>query len=111
MPSIDEEINGAELPKLDTLEDFQEDTVSQYRPSLMDVLKTPTGEGELHDYENHVLNFNQSKGMSRLIRGFTGLLGHNLNFAVVDIVIGAMDFLKPKTKGIEEHVYRGARDI
>jgi hypothetical protein len=58
-------------------------------------LKTPTGEGELYEYMNHTLNFNQSKGMARIIRGLTGFLG-NMNFAIVDIFIGVLEFAKPK---------------
>jgi hypothetical protein len=63
-----------------------------------DKFKAQTGEGELEEYKNHPLNWNNSKSVARIIRGFTGLLGE-LNFAVVDILIGFFE-LTNKKKGI-----------
>lgn len=60
-------------------------------------LKTPTGEGEIEDYLNHTLNFNKSVGLARIIRGLTGFMG-NINLAVVDILLGVLEFSKGKPK-------------
>jgi hypothetical protein len=68
-----------------------------YAQPKMDLsfLKAETGEGDLAEYVYHTLNYNQSKGMARVIRGFTGMFG-SLNFAVVDIVIGIFDLTSKK---------------
>jgi hypothetical protein len=63
--------------------------------------KAQTGQGDLSEYKNHPLNWNQSKPVARIIRGFTGLLGE-LNFAVVDILIGFFE-MTSKKKGITEN--------
>jgi hypothetical protein len=60
--------------------------------------KAQTGQGDLSEYKNHPLNWNQSKPVARIIRGFTGLLGE-LNFAVVDILIGFFE-MTSKKKGL-----------
>ena len=57
-------------------------------PGAWDLLKKPTGDGQLEDYLNHPLNVSSSAGLAQVIRGLTGLLG-SLDFAVVDIVLGA----------------------
>lgn len=64
-------------------------------------LKAPTGEGSVHDYIDHALNFNNSKGMARVLRGVTGLMG-DLNLAIVDIIVGALDVLK-SSKGANKN--------
>jgi hypothetical protein len=63
--------------------------------------KAQTGAGDLSEYKNHPLNWNQSKPVARIIRGFTGLLGE-LNFAVVDILIGFFE-MTSKKKGLSEN--------
>lgn len=67
------------------------------RKSFIDLekLKAQTGQGDLTEYKNHPLNWNQSKPVARIIRGFTGLLGE-LNFAVVDILIGFFELSSKK---------------
>lgn len=73
-----------------------------------DFLKAKTGEGAISDYLNHPLNFNQSEGMARVIRGVTGLMG-DLDLAIVDVFVGALDLFKSKTKGAKTNdVYGGA---
>jgi hypothetical protein len=73
------------------------------RRSIIDFekFKVQTGAGELEDYKNHPLNWNNSKPVARIIRGFTGLLGE-LNFAVVDILIGFFEITNKK-KGLTNH--------
>jgi hypothetical protein len=58
-------------------------------------LKAPTGDGTVESYQVHVLNFNGSMGMARVIRGLTGMFG-SLNFAVVDVLIGILDLSKER---------------
>jgi hypothetical protein len=99
--SFNDEINleaGAplEAPVHDVEEMYEQ---PQHRIDL-DFLKSPTGEGDLKEYKTHLLNFNGSKGMARIIRGCTGLFG-NLNFAVIDIIIGIFDLTsKKKQQGV-----------
>lgn len=69
-----------------------------------DFIKAKTGEGSIEDYLEHPLNFNHSKGMGRMIRGLTGLFG-DLDLAIVDIMIGALDVVKlTKSKGVGKDV-------
>jgi hypothetical protein len=63
------------------------------RPSWWDRLITAeTGEGPLSSYRNHTINFTGDDGGARLARGMTGLFD-NLNLAVVDLVVGAVQLL------------------
>jgi hypothetical protein len=68
------------------------------RPSWWDRLITAeTGEGPISSYRNHPINFTGDDGGARLARGLTGLF-ENLNLAVVDLVVGAVQvfvFRKP----------------
>lgn len=78
------------------------------RKSFIDLekLKAQTGQGDLGEYKNHPLNWNQSKPVARIIRGFTGLLGE-LNFAVVDILIGFFEMTSKKGKTADGTNIRG----
>jgi hypothetical protein len=58
-------------------------------------LKSPTGEGSIEDYLDSPLNFNSSRSMARIIRGLSGMLG-SLDLAIVDIFVGALDYLKSR---------------
>ena len=62
-------------------------------------LRAKTGEGDISEYLNHALNFNKSKGVAQMLRGFTGLLGE-LNLAVIDITLGAFQFAKEKSGSV-----------
>lgn len=58
-------------------------------------LRTPTGEGDIEDRITHPLNPFKSRGLAQMLRGFEGLLG-NLKLAIVDIIIGAFNFIKER---------------
>lgn len=58
-------------------------------------LQAKTGEGSIEDYIDHPMNVGRSKGLAQLIRGFTGLFGA-LDLAIIDIVVGLMQFTKEK---------------
>lgn len=100
--TIEEELQTAEQPMEEVIEQ------AQYVPSVsfVDILKTPTGEGTIEDYLIHPLNFNESKGMARVLRGLTGFLG-NINLAIADVIIGALDVLQSNKKGKESNVHNG----
>lgn len=70
-----------------------EETVS--RGFDFSFLTAETGEGAIEDYLDHPLNFNQSKSVAQMLRGFTGLLG-NLKLAIIDIVMGGLQFAKER---------------
>lgn len=61
----------------------------------LSILKTKTGEGGIENYQDHPLNFNKSKGMAQMIRGFTGLFGA-LDLAIIDIIVGFLQVAKEK---------------
>lgn len=84
--------------------DAQQDFVPQQETSrLKEILTAETGEGSIEMYIEHPLNFNNSKGVARVLRGLTGIMG-NLNYAIVDIVIGSLDVLKSSSKGMKSDV-------
>lgn len=74
---------------------FEEPIVQQRRGLDLSFLKAETGEGPIESYFDHPLNFNESKGMARILRGATGLFG-SLNLAIIDIGIGLLDVMKRK---------------
>lgn len=55
-------------------------------------LKAPTGEGDISDYMDHPLNFKKSEALAQILRGVSGFAGHNLKYALIDILIGAFKF-------------------
>jgi hypothetical protein len=67
------------------------------RPSWWDRLITAeTGDGPIASYRNHPINFTGDDGGARLARGLTGLF-ENLNLAVVDLIVGAVQLLWKKS--------------
>jgi hypothetical protein len=91
--SIDEAV-GIDAPVVDPQE-----TVHQQAGGFgfdFDFFKAETGEGRIEDYLDHPLNFNSSKPMARVIRGLTGMFD-NLNLAIIDIVIGGLEYVKDKS--------------
>lgn len=95
--TIAEELNDKFVPVAET----PEVEIPQQASAGIDLsmLKTPTGEGSVGDYLEHPMNFNNSKGMARVLRGLTGMFG-SLDLAIVDIVIGALDLLKMNKKAV-----------
>jgi hypothetical protein len=63
--------------------------------NMPDFLKAQTGSGAVEDYLEHPLNFSKSKGLARVIRGLTGMLG-SLDLAIIDIIVGGFEFMKEK---------------
>lgn len=95
---VEEDIKVDDIPFTD-IEDMEGD----YSPviSIKDILMTETGQGDItsNDYLEHPLNFPKSEGLAQMLRGFTGFankyLGMNsLRIAVLDVVMGAMRFMK-----------------
>ena len=63
--------------------------------SFVDILKVPTGEGEISEYQDSPLCIDRSEGLARILRGFSGYLGSDIiRAAVVDIIIGFFQKLK-----------------
>lgn len=94
-------------------DDVKQFSQSEYIPPVepevkkgfdLSFLKAPTGSGSVSEYVDHALNFNNSMGMARVLRGVTGLMG-DLNLAIVDIVVGALDVLKT-SKGANKNDIR-----
>lgn len=66
-------------------------------------LKTPTGDGDIESYLNHPLNFPKSKGLAQMLRGATGLAGHDLKLAIIDLVLGGLNFVKERGANAAAH--------
>jgi hypothetical protein len=62
-------------------------------------LKTETGPGEIEDYINHPFNPIKSKGIAQVLRGLAGFLGMSLKFAIVDILMGILNFVRERRAG------------
>jgi hypothetical protein len=62
-------------------------------------LTAKTGEGSVEEYVDHPLNWNGSRAAAQIIRGFTGLFG-SLEYALVDIAIGAFRLKKGQKAGV-----------
>lgn len=70
---------------------------SEAGPSFLKrILTAETGPGEIEEYVGHPLNFDKSEGLGQVLRGFTGLLG-NLRLAIVDLLVGAVRWLRRPT--------------
>jgi hypothetical protein len=95
MATLEELVNQKVPPEL-PLQVEAPEAEEEVRISL-EWIKAQTGDGVIEDYMDHPLNFNRSRGMARVLRGLTGLIG-GLNFALADIVIGAMELFKSRTQ-------------
>lgn len=104
MATIEQELSGAGVISGTEVDNLEQDiTPEPEGRSIIDILKTQTGEGEVEDYLNHSLNFNNSKYMARILRGMTGFLG-GLNFAIADILVGLMEYGKTKKMEVKADV-------
>lgn len=77
---------------------------------LLEMLKAETGSGSVESYLTHPMNFNESKGLARMLRGFTGMFG-SLNFAVIDIIIGGLDLMKNSRKAGDNYDVSSRSDL
>lgn len=66
--------------------------ISDLLPDMSFIL-APTGEGTVEDYVDHAMNPKGSKGVARILRGTTGMLG-SLNYAIIDIALGSLEVMK-----------------
>lgn len=90
--TIDEQINYVEPSEELSAAPMDE---PQGRGIDLSFLKAKTGEGSIESYIEHPMNFNRSKSLGQVIRGFTGLIGA-LDLAIIDIVVGALNFSKER---------------
>lgn len=104
--TIAEELNESFVP-VDDIEDMGAPQGST-RGIDFSFLKATTGEGSVEMYLDHPMNFNNSKGMARVLRGLTGIIG-SLDLAIVDITVGLLDLLKMNKKGSGENGNSGVR--
>lgn len=94
------ETEAAGLPA-ESLEDIQEN-IHDEEPDgqgllswLVEVFQVRTGVGEIKEYQDSPLCFDGSEGLAQMLRGAAGFLGADfLRSAVLDIVIGAMKWVK-----------------
>ena len=83
--TIADNIGTAPNPNQETL--FNAETPAIKESFFEKIFDVPTGKGSVEEYDNHPLNFTGTRGMSRILRGLTGILG-DLDKAIVDIIIG-----------------------
>lgn len=103
--SIDEmvqgEIGGVIPPSGGYMEDdlsIAEDSqggFSKGNDFIKKIITAETGAGSVESYINHPMNFNESKSVARILRGLTGMFD-NLNYAIIDVIIGGLDLLKSR---------------
>jgi hypothetical protein len=108
MPTIDELKNEAPIPEQNFSTDEEISQVLQPEPSKLNgifnkILTAETGEGSIGDYIEHPMNFNNSKGLARILRGLTGIIG-NLSLAIIDIGLGVLEFSKENKGVVKEDV-------
>lgn len=104
MPTIDEAISGAAAPEENAQ---QEAEVIQPRVGIPEWMKAKTGGGAVTEYLDHPMNFNKSPHLAKIIRGLSGIMG-SLDYALVDIVMGLMGFMKERKKeGVAIHAGSG----
>ena len=104
MPSVEEEMNREEGRDQVDHEPEQEVEAEEEGVDILEILKRPTGEGEVEAYLDHPLNFNGSYSMARILRGLTGMLGQDLKLAVIDLTVGTYQFIQERMSGGESDV-------
>lgn len=97
--TIAEELNETQPQPMETIEPIEQ---TPTKGIDLGFLKAPTGEGSVGDYLDHPMNFNNSKGMARVLRGLTGMMG-SLDLAIIDIVVGTLDLLKTNKRETVQH--------
>jgi hypothetical protein len=58
-------------------------------------LRSKSGEGTITDYKNNSLNINNDENIAQILKGFSGMFG-NINSAVLDIIMGTINYFKSK---------------
>jgi hypothetical protein len=96
--SNNESINDMEtIPEMDFNEQAARPSAGEVINGILEKLKTPTGEGDIEDYRQHVFNPKGSRSMAQILRGVTGIFG-SLNFAIVDIILGFTNLQQERVK-------------
>ncbi len=101
MLSLDDVTLNEQIPK-EELSDLEKENLGMMdkeQKSGFDFsfLMTETGPGSIEDYIDHPMNFNSSLSVARILRGITGFTG-SLRLAILDIVLGVLDFAREKPK-------------
>ncbi|MDP4170148.1 MAG: hypothetical protein Q8906_06015 [Bacillota bacterium] len=103
MPTLDEVANqetvqANEMPTIEPLEMETQQEPSRINEILNKILTAETGAGSVEDYLDHPMNFLKSRGLAKILRGFTGIFG-SLSLAVIDIALGTLEFSKERKQG------------
>lgn len=95
MPTLDEFASQEETVATAQPESAEELAAQPVGPriQLPEFLKAKTGPGPIEDYIDHPMNIGRSPHFARILRGLTGMFTA-LDYAIVDIVIGAAGFKK-----------------
>jgi len=91
---VQEETSQNEGMNLEGGGELEESAESGAVQQVSEILLKETGPGEISEYIEHPLNFNQSEGLAQIIRGCTGFAGQDLKLAILDIGIGAYRLMK-----------------
>jgi hypothetical protein len=90
-----QELPVGELPIQEQYPVEEEQTEGRGSEFFKTILTAETGSGSISEYKDHPMNFTNSKAFAHVLRGLTGIFG-SLNLAIVDIGVGAFQFLKEK---------------
>lgn len=97
--SILDNVNNDDIRKdtMDHVEVEHEEFMEQPSGIGIDLefLKAKSPDRPVEEYINHPLNFNNSKGLARTLRGLEGMF-NDLRYAVIDVIVGLMEFSKER---------------
>jgi len=69
---------------------------------VLNSISAPAKKTPVSQYLSHPLNFAESPAIGRVLRGIEGLLG-DLDYAVIDIVLGGIEFLGERRSRSEQN--------
>jgi hypothetical protein len=114
MPAIADFVDKSEsegLPEVEVQTDQAEDQAPTGGGGFnMSLLTAKTGDGPIEAYLDHPLNFNGSKPVAQMLRCFTGLFGA-LDYALVDIGMGALNFMRGRKPAAPASPFPGAGPV
>jgi hypothetical protein len=68
---------------------------SWIKEKFLTCLRSKSGEGTITDYKNNSLNVNNDENIAQILKGLSGMFG-NINSAVIDIIMGTINYFKSK---------------
>ena len=95
--------NSEQMNNQESMPGAEFEQAQEQRPGFslnLGFLMAPTGEGNVEQYIDEPLNFDQKKSTARILRGFTGMVG-SLNLGIIDVIMGVLEKVREKKQGVE----------